>query len=144
MFVPEAISAKTSRSVAFRAHLSSNLGAVTTGIVIKFDQVDLNLGNAYQGTSGIFTAPENGTYLFSMVIGNPAGNPGAFFMRKNGVGMAYAIAGHTTGWNIGGVTTVAALITGDQVWVTGEGHVAGAYPTARYHTSFSGVLVHAS
>ncbi|XP_053372678.1 uncharacterized protein LOC128546300 [Mercenaria mercenaria] len=127
--------------VAFRTQLSSNLGTVSSGSTVKFDQVDLNLGNAYN--DGVFTAPYSGTYIFSMVLGNPAGKPGAFFMKKDGVGIIYAIAGHTTGWNIGGVTTVAELVTGDRVWVEGGGHVSGAYPTARYHTGFSGILVNA-
>ncbi|XP_060572043.1 complement C1q-like protein 4 isoform X4 [Ruditapes philippinarum] len=125
--------------VVFRIQLSKNLGTVTTGTVIKFDQVDLNLGNAYN--DGFFTAPYKGTYIFSMVLGNPSGKPGTFFMRKNGVRIEYAIAGHTTGWNIGGVSTVAFLDVGDRVWVTGEGHVSGAYADSRYHTGFSGMLV---
>ncbi|XP_060572042.1 complement C1q-like protein 4 isoform X3 [Ruditapes philippinarum] len=124
--------------VVFRIQLNKYLGRVTTGTVIKFDQVDLNLGNAYN--DGYFTAPFNGTYIFSMVLGNPSGKQGAFFMRKNGVGIEYAIAGHTTGWNIGGVSTVAFLDVGDRVWVTGEGHVSGANAD-RYHTGFSGMLV---
>ncbi|XP_053408129.1 uncharacterized protein LOC128559750 [Mercenaria mercenaria] len=127
--------------VAFRTQLSSNLGTVSSGSTVKFDQVDLNLGSAY--SDGVFTAPYNGTYIFSMVLGNPKGKPGAFFMKKDGVGIQYAIAGHTTSWNIGGVTTVAELVIGDRVWVEGEGNVSGAYPTARYHTGFSGILVNA-
>ncbi|XP_060553349.1 complement C1q-like protein 4 [Ruditapes philippinarum] len=127
--------------VVFRIQLSKNLGIVASGTVIKFDQVDLNLGNAYNNISGYFTAPYKGTYIFSMVLGNPSGKAGAFFMRKNGVGIEYAIAGHTTGWNMGGVSTVAFLDVGDRVWVTGEGHVSGAYAVSRYHTGFSGMLV---
>jgi hypothetical protein len=61
--------------------LSKNLGTVTTSTVIKFDQVDLNLGNAYN--DGYFTAPYKGTYIFSMVLGKRSGKPGNFFIRKN-------------------------------------------------------------
>ncbi|XP_053395636.1 collagen alpha-1(X) chain-like [Mercenaria mercenaria] len=131
-------------NVAFRAILSKNLGKVTAGKVIVFDQVDLNHGNAYGARHGFFTAPYNGTYLFSMGLGNPAGKPGAFFLRKNGKGIEYAFAGHTTGWNMGGITTVAELSVDDQVWIEGEGYISGAYATARYHTSFSGVLLNAN
>lgn len=130
-------------NVAFRTELSKDVGTVSSNNVIIFDEVDLNLGNAYDSRHGVFTAPVNGTYLFSMALGNPSGHSGAFFMKKNTQTIEYAIAGHTSGWNMGGVTTVAELVAGDDVWVEGEGYISGAYSHIRYHTGFSGILIHA-
>jgi hypothetical protein len=128
--------------IAFRTELSKDLGTVSSNHVVIFDEVDLNLGNAYDPRHGIFTAPVNGTYLFSMALGNPTGHSGAFFMKQNSQTIEYAIAGHTTGWNMGGVTTVADLTVGDDVWIEGEGYISGAYAHIRYHTGFSGTLIH--
>lgn len=126
--------------------MSSNLGEVASGTTIVFDQAQLNTGGAYNHHNGIFTAPYSGTYIFSMSLGNPTGNPGAFFMVQSmgneSVVLEYTIAGHTRGWNMGGVTTTTELTAGDTVWVKGEGKVHGAYETDRYHTTFSGTLVH--
>ncbi|XP_053395891.1 complement C1q tumor necrosis factor-related protein 3-like [Mercenaria mercenaria] len=134
---------KNTPNVAFRTELSKDLGSVSSNHVVIFDEVDLNLGSAYEPRHGIFTAPVNGTYLFSMALGNPKDHAGAFFMKKNSQTIEYAIAGHTTGWNMGGVTTVAELNAGDDVWVEGEGYISGAYSHIRYHTGFSGILIHA-
>ena len=78
-----------------------------------------------------------------MALGNPTGHPGTFFMKQNSQTIEYVLAGHTSGWNMGGVTTVAELTAGDDVWVEGEGFISGAYATKRYHTSFSGTLIYA-
>jgi hypothetical protein len=107
--------------------------------LIKFDDVDFNLGNAYN--DGVFTTPYSGTYLLSTTLGNPTLHPGEFYLKKNGEKVEYNVAGHTNGFNVGGVTTVAKLNAGDKVWVEGSGSITGPYETAGYYTSFSGFLV---
>ncbi|KAH3856540.1 hypothetical protein DPMN_099130 [Dreissena polymorpha] len=126
--------------VAFQAFLSINI-AFPQVKVVTFNEVPVNIGNAYNATTGIFTAPVNGTYLFSMTIGNPTGNPGAMMMKKNNEDIGYAIAGHTTGWNQGSQTTVVRMSVGDVMFVEGEGHVSGNYAGFRKHSSITGILI---
>ncbi|XP_045202185.2 uncharacterized protein LOC123555656 [Mercenaria mercenaria] len=125
--------------VAFRIMLNKTLESVSSGTMVKFNLVDFNIGNTYN--DGIFTAPYSGTYLLSTTLGNPMQIPGNFFMKKNGVGIEYNIAGHTAGFNVGGVTTVAKLLAGDRVWVEGSGRITGPYDIPGYYTSFSGFLI---
>ncbi|KAK3100753.1 hypothetical protein FSP39_024712, partial [Pinctada imbricata] len=48
---------------SFLAHLSEMV-SIETPTVLVFDTVITNLGNHYNHTSGIFTVPANGTYVF--------------------------------------------------------------------------------
>ncbi|KAL4217198.1 hypothetical protein ACF0H5_023651 [Mactra antiquata] len=133
-------------NIAFRSALSSDIGQVTPGQIIVFDIVGLNNGNAYNQHSGIFTAPVNGTYMFSMKLGNPSGNPSAFFLVQSHGStkqyLEYVIAGHTSEWNVGGTSTVTQMVEGESVWVEGEGSPHGKYGDHRYHTTFAGILLH--
>jgi hypothetical protein len=58
--------------------------------------------------------------MFSITIGN-AGKQGVIHLKKNGETIEYAWAGNNKGWDMGGVTTVAKLNAGDDVWVEGRG-----------------------
>ncbi|XP_063435540.1 complement C1q-like protein 4 [Mytilus trossulus] len=51
--------------VPFYAYLSADLAisSVSTHSIIKYDVVDLNLGNGYDASSGQFTAPSDGLYV---------------------------------------------------------------------------------
>ncbi|XP_045186594.1 complement C1q tumor necrosis factor-related protein 3-like [Mercenaria mercenaria] len=134
---------KNTPNVAFRTELSKDLGSISSNHVVIFDEVDLNLGSAYDPWHGIFNAPVNGTYLFSMALANPASHSGALFMLKNSQTIEFVFGENTSaGWTMGGATTVAKLTVGDDVWVEGEGYISGAYGHIRYHTGFSGVLIH--
>ncbi|XP_045165028.2 heavy metal-binding protein HIP-like isoform X2 [Mercenaria mercenaria] len=134
------------KNVAFRAQLTQDLGSVTLGQKIVYDSVELNLGNAFHPFHGIFTAPCDGTYLFSITIGN-SNKPGVVHLKKNNITIEYAWAGHNAGWDMGGVSTVARLNAGDDVWVEGRGIINGANSSDGIgvvkHTAFSGTLLHA-
>ncbi|WAR29203.1 C1QL4-like protein [Mya arenaria] len=133
----------TTNKIIFRAKLSKQSLPLTTQQIVVFDTVQENVGNAYNAYSGVFTSQLNGTYVFQFAIGNPTGKPGVMFLKKNSEVIDYAIAGHTSGWNIAGKTAFLYLEVADTVYVVGEGHVAGTYGTDRHHSSFSGVLMHA-
>ena len=53
--------------VHFYVQRKSNLGSVTGG-VIPFEFAPVNQGNAFDLSSGIFTAPVNGFFIISMVF----------------------------------------------------------------------------
>ena len=62
-------------SILFLADISfavtpSNQVTYSNGHILKFDKIINNNGNAYNPTTGTFTAPFNGTYQFSIVMLN--------------------------------------------------------------------------
>ena len=62
-------------SILFLADISfavtpSNQVTYSNGHILKFDKILNNNGNAYNPTTGTFTAPFNGTYEFSIVMLN--------------------------------------------------------------------------
>ncbi|CAG5117183.1 unnamed protein product [Candidula unifasciata] len=54
--------------VAFFVGLSLNVGPVSDNSDLPFDKVITNVGNAFNPETGRFTAPFNGTFLFSLTI----------------------------------------------------------------------------
>lgn len=55
-------------NIAFDAMLSHDYVHGDQQAVLKFDNVLTNVGNAYNPSTGIFTAPTDGTYLFNWSI----------------------------------------------------------------------------
>jgi hypothetical protein len=63
-----------------------------TFTVITFDRVLINVGNAWNTTNNVFTAPYNGSYFFSFATGAPKGSSGiwAIFLFIDGSAIANA------------------------------------------------------
>lgn len=82
--------------IAFNATLSANTAAVTgdgTAYTLICDTVNFNNGLAYNHTTGIFTAPKSGNYLFSYNVNYLANSGGAqtfeTFLSCNSLNYAY-------------------------------------------------------
>tara|TARA_R100000951_G_scaffold28302_1_gene24274 strand:- start:568 stop:1371 length:804 start_codon:yes stop_codon:yes gene_type:complete len=62
----------TPQRVAFYA--TRTAGSISSGNVVPFDSVDFNVGNAYSSSTGIFTCPVAGIYLFqcNLISGSTA------------------------------------------------------------------------
>ena len=54
--------------IAFSAYLSHVIPHLSHGHTIKFDQIILNDGNAYNQYSGVFTVPRSGVYLLTFTF----------------------------------------------------------------------------
>ena len=54
--------------IAFYATLTRDVYPTSARQVIFFDKITTNQGGAYDGSSGTFTAPVNGVYVFSLTI----------------------------------------------------------------------------
>ncbi|XP_060560618.1 caprin-2-like [Ruditapes philippinarum] len=55
-------------SVAFKARLNSHLTAASVGDYIVFPIMMFNEGSAFDSSTGKFTVPVNGTYLFTVIF----------------------------------------------------------------------------
>jgi len=112
-----------------------------------FPTVETNLGNAYSGSTGVFTAPASGAYVFSLTVTlyglSSRTNRGTFYITQNGVEKVTVVADTYDTSNKYGMasgTTVLVLNKGDDVHVK----VAGSnyYIYGGGYTYFSGFLLH--
>ncbi|KAL3836227.1 hypothetical protein ACJMK2_021666 [Sinanodonta woodiana] len=134
-------------TVAFHAYLNKEVGSVQSAHVI-FDTVLLNIGNAYSPLHGIFRAPYNGTYLFSMTAVIPSLNMLYFFLKKNDITEEFVFADHmhTNDYTQASKTTVLALNVNDYVWVEASGYIVGSggddgHGHIHMRSSFSGFFI---
>ena len=58
---------------AFSAELEGDV-SFSAGEKIIFTKVPTNVGNSYDNETGIFTAPHNGTYLFTVISMSTTGD----------------------------------------------------------------------
>ncbi|KAL3836224.1 hypothetical protein ACJMK2_021663 [Sinanodonta woodiana] len=131
-------------TVAFHAYLAKDGGAVQSAHVI-FDTVLLNIGNAYSPLHGIFRAPYNGTYLFSVTAATSPGHQLHFYLRKNDKTVEFVFA-DSRDWDQASKTTILALNVDDYVWVEANGELMGSWSDDSFghihiHSSFTGFLI---
>lgn len=126
-------------TIAFLAVLNVHRSNLAGKATIVFDTAITNLGNGYNSSDGVFTAPYSGTYLFSATI--LADNGGEvwsqFMLNEEKVAHIYARASdgrHDQGSN----TVILQLSKGDRVYVQNY-HKTIIYGS-RY-SSFSGALL---
>uniref|UniRef100_A0AAZ3QZ34 C1q domain-containing protein n=1 Tax=Oncorhynchus tshawytscha TaxID=74940 RepID=A0AAZ3QZ34_ONCTS len=140
-------SLSTDRKVAFSASLAApgqggDTGPFNTGITLVYRHIYSNIGNAYNPTTGIFTAPVRGLYLFRFYIygeGDSSASTTAA-LHKNGHHVAVAHAHQATG-GINSSNGVSLLLeVGDVVymhlWVGDK-----IYDSEYHHSTFSGHLL---
>jgi C1q domain len=83
------------------------------GFVVLWQTVRLNDGSCYSTSTGRFTAPVAGRYLFSASLTNSNGSSGPYIqIRKNGSPWANAIS-YGTSYNGSSVTVVMSLAEND-------------------------------
>ncbi|KAI2646343.1 Complement C1q-like protein 2 [Labeo rohita] len=112
---------KDKPKVAFSAALGSNgfFGPVNVDSTLVYKNVFMNVGNAYQQTTGIFTAPVRGAYYFSFFYHCSTSHKTWLYMYRNG--KKEALAGqHSTQQGTpanGGNGLMLLLQKGDQVYI---------------------------
>ncbi|XP_052678292.1 heavy metal-binding protein HIP-like [Crassostrea angulata] len=105
--------------IAFQSSLTKQLENMKNQETVIFDKVSLNEGNAYDKTSGIFTAPLDGIYSFTWTILTTAGK---YFLTEIVLNGKKVVLNHTDGrgHNGGPMSTSHANIKmkkGDKVWI---------------------------
>ncbi|XP_052226185.1 heavy metal-binding protein HIP-like [Dreissena polymorpha] len=131
--------------VAFKAHLASSGNLFVTigpNQRIIFDDVQLNLGNAYFQHLGGFLAPLSGTYMFSVSICSHEGHYIVLNLMKNNNRIGGVLAGDDALDDCSSETTVTQLNAGDQVYVQHHGTDGDMiFVHQNYINSFTGSLL---
>eukprot|EP00916_Digyalum_oweni_P002101 GHVL01003916.1.p1 GENE.GHVL01003916.1~~GHVL01003916.1.p1 ORF type:complete len:410 (+),score=18.93 GHVL01003916.1:115-1344(+) len=124
--------------VSFHAMLTSTFTG--TGTLTPFTVIT-NEGDAFSGTTGIFTAPRNGTYFFVASAGTVASDKYVhIYLQKDGVSVSRAYTQQYSGYpTMGSVHATLYLTAGQRVWLHSGGSNSYYYST----TSFTGFLIHA-
>ncbi|XP_063401904.1 uncharacterized protein LOC134686161 [Mytilus trossulus] len=110
---------KKGETIAFSAYRTSPQ-SLSDGTKVLFNQVWTNVGNGYQASTGIFTAPREGLYHFTAVLMST--NGGSLFSKiyhnKTPTAGNY-ITG--SGYKTGTFDVVFSLQRGDEVYIAGGG-----------------------
>jgi hypothetical protein len=141
------ISAKVvSPKIAFNARNIKN-SKPGAGDTIVFTDILLNLGEAYNSNTGVFTVPLGGIYLFTAQLCVHVSQYIDFGLVVDNVYMDIARYRDNSGYICCfTLTTTVHIKSGNKVWVkvisrTGSGTIL-FHDDSHYWTSFSGVLIH--
>ncbi|XP_056093798.1 complement C1q-like protein 4 [Rhinichthys klamathensis goyatoka] len=82
--------------VAFSVGLTDRrrcIGPARTAINVVYQSIFINIGEAYNSSTGVFTVPRSGVYNLAFTVFSDAGSPGALLsvctsIRRNGVALA--------------------------------------------------------
>lgn len=135
----KAILDQEQRAVGFTARLMAKKNSYAKSERIVFDTVYYNYGSGYSSSTGIFTAPKSGTYLFSFnVEAKGSGSVHAILMVNSHL-RASAIVKSGPDMT-GGNSAVVYVSTGARVWVE-TSDLQTSYYLWPYRSQFTGVLI---
>lgn len=114
--------------VAFYAQLTKDVPEVGHQQTIIFDEVTTNVGNGYNGYSGVFAVPVAGTYVFSWTTQNidRTHMKSELVVNSEVRGRAWSDAFDHSDIASGSNTVVLVLENGDAVWIR----------TDKYHDNY--------
>ena len=121
--------------VAFDVRLKNHVNNLATNGRVVFGIEDLNEGNGYDPSTGIFTAPASGVFVFDWTTLTQLGKLGFTSLVVNGKFKSWIYCYGAKTNQACSKMTVVKLKQGDKVWI---GVFSGpAYINTQY-TSFSG------
>ena len=128
--------------MAFYAKLTSDVTGPNHHII--FDDVKLNAGSAYNPIHGIFIAPTNGTYQFTMTACSLWRHYIALDLHVNTLIYDSLIAGDTAFNACSSKTVFVSLKQNDDVYIKHDNYGDYLLATSRDgYPSFGGVLLYA-
>ena len=125
--------------MAFTAGVTSSSSTWNSGTLI-FTSVILNVGNGYNPSTGVFTPPVAGTYVFYVTAVEYDHQYLHVDIVLNSVSKVTLLGENDTGYQTGTNMVVLNLQKGDSVWVrhvSGKGYWSWSAPA----TTFSGFLI---
>uniref|UniRef100_A0A8W8JAF0 C1q domain-containing protein n=1 Tax=Magallana gigas TaxID=29159 RepID=A0A8W8JAF0_MAGGI len=127
------------QEVAFTAGVTSSSATWNSGTLI-FDVVIMNTGNGYNPSTGVFTSPIGGTFVFYVSAVEYLSKYLRIDVVLNSVSKVRALGEGSAGFQTGTNMVVLNLQKGDSVWVkhsAGKGYHSESVPV----TTFSGFLI---
>ena len=127
------------QKVAFTAGVTSSSTTWNSGTLI-FTSVILNVGNGYNPSTGVFTSPVAGTYVFYVTAVEYDKQYLKVDIVLNSVSKVRTRADNDAAFQTGTNMVVLNLQKGDSVWVryaSGKGYYTYSVP----FTTFTGFLV---
>lgn len=128
--------------LAFSASLGRSgepIGPFNTAVTLVYKNAITNIGSAYNPTTGIFTAPVKGAYLFTFYQHASASNPSYTALFKNGEQMAVAGDNKSDESDNSSNGITLQLQAGDQVYVVL--HVGSTVFSYINMCTFTGILL---
>ena len=125
--------------VGFTAGMTSN-SRTWEGDILVFPHVITNKGQGYSSSSGKFTAPRDGTYVFTVTAVSYSSNYLKLDIVHDGVRKVRTLSHGSASFQTGTNLVVLELDRGDAVWVmreTGQGYHSYSVPV----TTFSGFIL---
>ncbi|XP_060604871.1 cerebellin-1-like [Ruditapes philippinarum] len=129
--------------VAFTAMLNTELNDVPIHTTVIFDFLIYDTGTNYDDSTGVFTSPTSGLYLFSVFIETHSVNTEALVnLMKEGQPYMFVASdrGNDVEDNTGGNVCLLTVNKGERVWVKTILHDKQSFWIG--FTTFSGVLIH--
>lgn len=127
--------------MAFFVRLRDKITNHHLSTIMVFDDVQLNMGNAYDPRVGTFTAPVEGVYKFDLVLSSNVEN-GHGEMMHNGVKIldVYADKVNQSFYGRGSGSIIVRMAKGDKVWIQYT-DVGNTVINVGIETAFSGHLL---
>ena len=125
--------------VGFTAGITS-ASRTWEGDILVFPHVITNKGQGYSSQTGKFTAPRDGTYVFTLTAVSYSGNALYLDIVHDGVSKVRTYSTSSASWQTGTNLVVLELDRGNAVWVkryNGQGYWTHSVPL----TTFSGFLL---
>ena len=125
--------------VAFTAGMTSSSNT-WEGDILVFPHVITNKGQGYSSSSGKFTAPRDGTYVFTVTAVSYDSDYLYLDIVHDGVSKVRTYSTSSASWQTGTNLVVLELDRGDAVWVgrySGRGYFTNSVPL----TTFSGFIL---
>ncbi|XP_060559151.1 uncharacterized protein LOC132719401 [Ruditapes philippinarum] len=131
------VSEEEERKVAFSARMTKPDSYYGKNERLVFDSVIYSHGGGYSSSTGIFTAPKSGTYLFIYNIESTVAGRAAVVLMMNGKTKTEVVA---RGSENGGNSGIGYVRKGEKVWIETL-HFESKYYISHYRTTFNGILI---
>ena len=127
------------QNVGFTAGVTLDSTTWNSGTLI-FNSVIVNVGNGYNPSTGVFTSPVAGTYVFYVTTVEYSTQGLYVDIVLNSVSKVRMIGHGSAGFQTGTNMVVLNLNKGDSVWVR-HAYGRGYYSESTPETTFSGFLI---